>query len=94
MTADLNLDNREKLVIHIDGLQVALAKRNETIARLEAEIALLRDGEPSQAALKKAYQRGWKACASSAIAGTTAAINALQDARRIAFDTYEKEEIE
>lgn len=60
-TASVTLEGPENLIRHIEGLQATITKRNETIARQQAEIQRLEDGEPSQEGLKGAYRKGYKA---------------------------------
>lgn len=88
----LVLTGPENLVNHIEGIQATLTKRNARIAELEEALRLAVDGEPSQEALKKAYRRGWKACASSAMTGVSAAARALQEAQRMAYSAYDEGE--
>ena len=56
--------NRESLLIHIEGLQATLAKRNKRIAELEQQIVELKNNPVAGAAEKAAYKKGWQAAAS------------------------------
>ena len=55
--------NRESLLIHIEGLQATLTKRNARIAELEARVAELKNNPEAAISKDRAYREGWKACA-------------------------------
>ncbi len=85
----MKLDDRESLVIHIEGLQATLTKRNARIAELEEKL-----GQPidlptkTQKLLNKAYKQGWKDCASVLMESTRDAALELGKIRRNAFRLY------
>lgn len=66
--------NRESLLIHIEGLQATLAKRNARITELEAKITKQGSKIQTEMAVRKAYKKGWTDCAAKLadIARTTA----------------------
>lgn len=60
----MKLDSRDQLIIHIEGLQATLTKRNAQIEQLRKELnkpIVLPD--EIQKELDKAFIKGWKACA-------------------------------
>lgn len=64
-TSTLTLTGPTHLVAHIQGLERTLGTRNQTIARLEAELAIAKgdpSAEPSQPALRAAFRGGYEAC--------------------------------
>jgi hypothetical protein len=50
-------------IIHIEGLQATLAKRNARIAELEHQLKEAKAGALQTEMAKAAYRKGWKACA-------------------------------
>ena len=79
-TASVTLEGPENLIRHIEKLQEVITKRNEQIARQQAEIQRLEDGEPSQEGLKEAYRKGYKAAwkeAQDALYGVQQGINSF-----------------
>jgi len=85
MTADLDMTKRDNLIVHIEGLQATLTKRNARIAELEAFIAGEGKEERDERALKNAYKKGWNECAMAMGNGAQAAIVALGNLRREAL---------
>lgn len=78
--------NRESLIIHIKGLQQTLTERNEKITRLEAKLnapEIIND-----AAVKKAYKRGWQDAASSMMELSMDAARSLRKIRGEAWAVY------
>lgn len=88
MSADLDMTKSENLIHHIDGLQVALAKRNARIAELEQRLTEEGESEAIRRAEQKAYRRGWEACASRLMDATRDCVLALGDHRRASLDVY------
>jgi hypothetical protein len=85
MSADDMTPKNERLMIHVEGLQVTLTKRNEQIARLQAKIVHLEEGTATNAAIVKAYGKGWKACADRLSSAAHKASNTLLGIRAEAF---------
>jgi pyrroline-5-carboxylate reductase len=78
--------NRENLIIHIEGLQAVLIKRNARIAELEAKLA-----SPeliNNTAVKRAYRQGFKDCASKMMDATKDTALLLKEIRKDAFEIY------
>lgn len=87
--ADLDMEKRDNLIVHIEGLQATLTKRNARIAELEDQLSGNEwMDERAQKAEERAYKRGWKACASHLMQATTDAANALGSVRRDAWKVY------
>lgn len=78
----------ERLHIHIAGLEATLAKRNQTIEALRAEL----DGEGKlhreRKAMKAEYKRGWQDACERLMTVTQSAAHALGVVRKDAFDVY------
>jgi hypothetical protein len=78
--------SRESLIIHIEGLQAVLAKRNLRIAELEAKLA-----SPeliNNVAVGRAYRQGFKDCASKMMDATKDTALLLRQIRKDAFELY------
>jgi len=77
--------SKENLLIHIEGLQATLTKRNARIAELEEQAA---NDHRVDSARRRGYRDGWKACASrlQAVANKTA--RDLEDLGRTGFQEY------
>lgn len=78
--------NHEALIIHIEGLQAVLIKRNLRIAELEEKLA-----NPeliNNTAVTRAYRRGFKECASRMMDATRESALLLKDIRKDAFELY------
>jgi hypothetical protein len=73
---------------HIEGLQDTLTKRNTQIERLSAQLEEALTGEPNQAALAKAYKRGWQEAATQLMSTAHEAAQALGKVRKDAFEIY------
>lgn len=84
----MELDSREKLIIHMEGLQVTLKKRNERIAELEAEIVAGAKSRKAQAEIRKAYKDGWQECANYMMGWSADAARALGKIRHDAHALY------
>lgn len=84
----INTEDKEHLIIHIEGLQATLSKRNARIEQLEKQVAELKANPLSGAAEKKAYKRGWKDCAGHLMETTRKAAIELSAVRRDAFRQY------
>jgi hypothetical protein len=85
MSADDMTPKNERLMIHVEGLQVTLTKRNEQIARLQAKIVHLEEGSATNVEIVKAYGKGWKACSDLLAREANEAVNVLQRIRSAAF---------
>lgn len=59
----MNIDSKDQLIIHIEGLQATLTKRNARIAQLEDQLANVNAKHVNQLANSIAYKKGWKDCA-------------------------------
>lgn len=78
--------NRESLIIHIEGLQVTLGKRNRRIAELEEKLA-----SPefiNTVAVQKAYKRGWQEASQTMMKLSTDAAKSLRQIREDAWRVY------
>jgi len=73
---------------HIEGLQDTLTKRNAQIERLSAQLEEALTGEPNQAALAKAYKRGWEAAANQLMQAAHDAAQSLGKVSKAAFSVY------
>lgn len=84
--------NRESLLIHIEGLQATLTKRNARIAELEAKIT--KDGKKIQAelAIRKAYKKGWTDAAAKLLDITRQTALQLSQVRKEAWQVYSEGE--
>lgn len=82
----MNIDDREGLIVHIEGLQATLTKRNKRIEELEQQLASAENGELAKTALKRAYKDGWEACSGELAEATRIGAVALGNIRRDAFD--------
>jgi len=91
-TITFTLPASEAIGVHIEGLQATLTKRNRVIERLTAQLEEAQRGEPSQAALSKAYRRGWQECSHHLTNSTAIAAQALGKVRKDAFEIYLKAE--
>lgn len=78
----------EQQQIHIEGLQVTLANRNRQIEELRNRVTRAEAEGPGARAVKDAYKRGWKDCASQLMTATQDAANALRVIRSDAFKEY------
>ena len=58
-----DMQKREALLVHIEGLQVSLTKRNQRIAELEELIAGEGASSFMQQRLEAERKRGWEECA-------------------------------
>lgn len=83
-----DMSKRESLLVHIEGLQATLTKRNARIAELEAQLSAGSDSPLVQNAIRKAYQNGWKACAGHLMEATRDAAVALGKVRGDAWKVY------
>lgn len=85
----MELQTDEALVIHIEGLQATLTKRNARIKELEAKLSEPIDlPEKFQKLLDKSYKKGWKDCANLLIENTRNAALELGKIRKDAFRLY------
>lgn len=75
------IDKREHLIAHIEGLQNVLTKRNATIEQQAEDIKRLEDGEPTSEGLKEAYRKGYLAARAEIRDDAQEALNALQKVR-------------
>jgi len=83
-----DMRKREALLVHVEGLQVSLTKRNQRIAGLEAKLADEGESELLQRAKNRAYKEGYKACASQLMDTTRKLKEALSTATESAFQQY------
>jgi hypothetical protein len=88
------MHKRENLIIHIEGLQATLTKRNKRIAELEAMLAGEGQDERQQRALDRARKEGWQACSEHLMSVTAEAARQLGKVRRDAWDLYLEKERE
>lgn len=84
----MELQDRDSLIIHIEGLQATLTKRNARIAELEAQIT--REGKKMQSemAVRKAYKKGWTDCAAKLAEITRQTALQLSEVKREAWRAY------
>ena len=93
----MKLEDRESLIIHIEGLQATLTKRNNRIADLEAIIEKMKMDPVSTAEQQKYYKKGWQDCAIKLMEATKEAAVDLAKVHKKAFDEYRRtvnEEVE
>lgn len=82
----MQIDDRESLIIHIEGLQATLTKRNARIAVFGGQ---LRNPEIlTEQAKEREYRRGWEACASHLMGATLTLARELGKTRKEAFEAY------
>lgn len=87
----MNLENREDLIVHIEGLQATLTKRNARIAELEAKLAIPVDmPEHIQKLIDKSYKKGWRDCSKELLEITRQTALELGKVRKEAFRYYMK----
>lgn len=80
------LDNRESLIIHIEGLQATLAKRNQRIAELEER---LKHPEHITTQMEQRhFKAGWEACSNHLVGATHRMAAELAKVRREALNVY------
>lgn len=93
-----DMDKRENLIIHIEGLQRVLQTRNQTIERLEEERRAMFEGDMNNPKIKKAvkdaYRRGWQECVNTVANEAQTVINALGNLRTRAFQFQQEQERE
>ena len=85
--------NRESLLIHIEGLQATLAKRNARIVELEAKITKQGGKIQTELAIRKAYKKGWTDCAGKLIDITRQTALQLSEVRKEAWRIYSEGEM-
>jgi len=83
-----DMRKREVQIVHIEGLQATLTRRNARIEQLEAQIAEGGNSPAQKAAIKKAFKRGWTECAQRLMAATSQAAGALTTINREAWQEY------
>lgn len=88
----MNEESREYLLIHIEGLQATLTKRNARIADLEKQLQSLETKIAQNNKVRKlvnqAYKDGWKDCASKLMEITRETALQLRAVRKSAFSIY------
>ena len=84
----MNIETKEQLIVHIEGLQATLTKRNARIEELEAEVQRLKHSPRNKDAERKGYKQGWKDCASQLMEITRKTALELREIRREAFELY------
>lgn len=82
----MQIDDREGLIVHIEGLQATLTKRNKRIEELNQRVIDAENGDLPKAALERAYKDGWEACAGSLMETARIGAQALGKVRRDAFE--------
>lgn len=82
----MKLEDREGLIVHIEGLQATLAKRNVRIAELEEQ--LRNPSALTEKAEGLAFQRGWEACSGHLMQITFDLARELGKVRKEAFRVY------
>jgi len=87
-----DMRKREALLIHIEGLQVSLTKRNQRIAELESERIGEGDTPAMQQRIKKAYKSGWQDAAQELREATDDAARGLRNINATAWEVYLKAE--
>ena len=80
--------NRESLLIHIEGLQATLTKRNARIAELEAKITKNGQKIQTKLAIRKAYKKGWTDAAAKLLDITRQTALELSKVRKEAWHVY------
>lgn len=83
-----DMSNREALLVHIEGLQSVLTKRNARIVELETQLTGGVGSSTVQRALVKEYRRGWRECAHRLMETSRTAAYALRDVRSDAYKIY------
>lgn len=86
--SELDMSKRDNLIIHIEGLQATLAKRNARISELEQLLSGDWKNRAAKKAEEKAYRRGWEECANSMMNATRDCVLALGKHRKAALDAY------
>lgn len=86
------LEEIEALHIHIEGLQATLAKRNARIAELEAKVTKQGSKIQTEMAVRRAYNKGWKDCASKLAETTRLMALQLREVRSEAWRVYSEGE--
>ena len=87
-----DMRNREALLVHIEGLQVTITKRNAEIERLRAQIADGAESAAAKAAVRRAFKAGWQECSARLMEATSQASSALTTINRAAWAEYLKGE--
>lgn len=87
-----DMTKRESLIVHIEGLQTTLTKRNARIADLEQQLSEGSTSPAAQRALAQEYKRGWRECAGHLMETTRVAAQALGRVRSDAWEVYLKQE--
>lgn len=82
----MKIDDREGLIVHIEGLQATLTKRNKRIEELEQRVIDAENGDLPKTALERAYKDGWEACAGRLMETARVAAQSLGKVRRDAFE--------
>lgn len=88
MSADLDMDKRDNLIVHIEGLQATITKRNARIAELEAMLTGEGADERQQRALKREYKRGWQGASNQLQNTALDAARALGTVNKEAFRVF------
>ena len=83
-----DMDKRESLLVHIEGLQATLTKRNARIEELEAQLSLEDDSPAAKRAVSKAYKRGWQEASGHLMETSRIAALALGRVRADAWKVY------
>ena len=80
----------ERLQVTVAGLEATLAKRNQAIQHLEAQLKSNLEQIETQKAYDRGYKAGWTGCACDLMDFTRKAADQLQDLNKVAFRKYLK----
>lgn len=84
----MKLEDNEALIIHIEGLQATLTKRNARIKELEE---LLANPNPQIEKLeRRAYKQGWRDCAAELSKITRETVMQLSKVNKHAWGIFHK----
>ena len=86
-----DMRKREALLIHIEGLQVSLTKRNQRIEELQNMMTEPLQSEAVVRRIDRARKEGWEACADLLASSTHEMARALGRVRHDAMAVYFKE---
>jgi lysozyme family protein len=81
-------EKHDGLLVQVKGLQALVAERRNRIMQLEAQLEELKRNPASSANEKKAYKKGWQACADELKSITQAAARSLRAIDEQAFKLF------
>ena len=84
----IEVDPRDTLVRHIEGLQRTLTKRNARIEELEARLEAGEGSEYVVKARESGVREGWSACAQSMMNAASVAQRELGNVREAGWKAY------